>query len=454
MSTLKPYPDYKDIGVEWLEKVPRTWEVGSMRHALAEVFNGSTATQSTSTLAESVVMVTRIETISGGSVDYGRVGLAPESDVAPRYRLVAGDVLYSNINSLAMVGNCAQYDGDKALYAGMNLLTLRFKDGFDRRFGYWLCSSTVLREQSRAFANPAINQASISRSNLRGLRIPLPPRQEQRAIASFLDRETAEIDAFIEDQQELIGLLNERRAATITQAVTKGLDPTAPMKDSGVEWSGELPAHWMRTKLAWVFSFHNGDRGSEYPSRDEMVGEGIPFINAGHLVGGRVDHAAMNFITEEKYERLGGAKLKDKDILYCLRGSLGKNALFEGERGALASSLVAMRSRSDDSMIPAFAWWALNSPIEETQRKVMESGSAQPNLSVDDIRTIVVPLPPIDEQKQIADFLDRETVEIDAAIADAKEAIELSKERRAALISAAVTGKIDVRDHPAVKGAA
>ena len=294
------------------------------------------------------------------------------------------------------------------------------------RFVNMLLRSTLYRAAfQRLGRGVRPNAQMINGNDLRALPIPVPPLTEQRSIADYLDRETAKIDTLIEKQTTMIERLRERRAAV-------------------VDVSLDSPADGRIAKLAWSCLFLNGDRGSTYPSRDDFVEDGVPFINAGHLAEGRVETSSMNYITPDHFNRMGGAKLRRGDILFCLRGSLGKCAVYEAAApGALASSLVALRLR-DRRMDRRYLLWLLSSRSTADLIELSRSGSAQPNLAVEDLREFRYRVPPLDAQREIADYLDRETAKIDALVAKVERHIELAKERRAALITAAVTGQIDV----------
>lgn len=266
----------------------------------------------------------------------------------------------------------------------------------------------------------------INVQDLLDIRLWIPSMSQQRAIADFLDRETAQIDAMTEAQRELVARLQERKSAMITRALGSS-------QDAGV------------VKLAWVFTFHNGDRGASYPSREELVQDGVPFINAGHLTGRSIDLSTMNYITDEKFSRMGGAKLHRGDILFCVRGSLGKTGLFDVDgSGALASSLVALR-RSQPSVDVSFYLYLLGGIRTADQIRLAQTGSAQPNLAVDQLAQFRYEVPALEEQQAIAGYLDGETGRIDSVIEATNESINLMNERRSALISAAVTGRIDPR---------
>jgi type I restriction enzyme S subunit len=289
-------------------------------------------------------------------------------------------------------------------------------------------------------------QLNLNTDTIGSIHVPLPPPDEQQAIASWIASETTQIDYLIDKQQRLIELFNEKRQAIINRAVTVGLDPTAPSRPSRTPWLDGAPAHWTKIKLCWAFSFLNGDRGSNYPSPDDFQGHGVPFINAGHLNDGGVDMTSMNFISRAKYEELGGAKLRAGDVLYCLRGSLGKHALIADlEEGALASSLVALRPIHPALVSPAYLMLLLKSSTAETQLAVIASGSAQPNLSVENLRSFSFQVPPLEEQKWILDHVNRECDRLNKIQSTARTMIAALRERRFALINDAVTGKIDVQ---------
>ena len=168
---------------------------------------------------------------------------------------------------------------------------------------------------------------------------------------------------------------------------------------------------WKMVKLGDVCKFINGDRGKNYPSGKDIVENGIPFINAGHLVNNEISFSSMNYITEDKYNQLGSGKIQKGDFLYCLRGSLGKHAIVENlEKGAVASSLVILRPTNIDVH---YLSYCMDSPSISTQLQQTNNGSSQPNLSANSVKQYIVPLPPLEEQKRIADILDKASNLID-----------------------------------------
>ena len=219
---LNPAAPLKPSGIEWLGDVPANWETSSFRHSVISIFNGLTADQIDE--SESTLPVTRIETISAGIIDEARLGFIGKEDARADRRLEVGDILFSNINSLNMIGNCAFYSGGREIYAGMNLLVLRPAAQRCPRWLYWLVRSTVFREVVESLAKPAINQASISQTSLYGIVIPVPSAEEQVEIIRFLDAETVKFDTLTAEAQRAIDLLQERRTALISAAVTGQMD--------------------------------------------------------------------------------------------------------------------------------------------------------------------------------------------------------------------------------------
>lgn len=305
--------------------------------------------------------------------------------------------------------------------------------------------------QSEGVIEMVCNKATImhlTAEKLGRLRIAVPSVSEQVGIVSFLDRETAEIDAFIADQVELIELLRERRAATITQAVTKGLDLGADMKGTGVEWFPVIPKHWVMQKGARSARLiQTGPFGSQVHASDYIDG-GTPLINPKHIVDGRIVPDLKSSVSFEMSEELSRHRLMKNDIIAGRRGELGRSAVVtEKEAGYLCGTGSLIIRLRDDAYVPRFFQLVFSSKQNRDALLQESVGATMDNLSAETIAKLRLPAPPISEQLQILEYLDFEITEIEAAIADAKKAIELSKERRAALISAAITGKIDVQDH-------
>ena len=277
----------------------------------------------------------------------------------------------------------------------------------------------------------------------------IPPRQEQRAIADFLDRETAKIDALIATQERLIALLDEKRQATITHAVTKGLNPDAPMKESGVEWIGDVPEGWERLRLKRVL------RSSDYGISDALdAPDGVAVLRMSNIKGGQVVIDDLKYVSSVPSRLL----LNINDLLFNrtnsldLVGQVGMVRQILDHDMSFASYLV--RLRTTIRARPAYLGYLLNHPeLLRLVRSMAFAAIGQANLNPTRYAEIVLLLPAVAEQDDIVACLDGQTAKIDDLAAKAAQAIERLRERRAALITAAVTGQIDVT-RPAITEAA
>ena len=274
-------------------------------------------------------------------------------------------------------------------------------------------------------------------------RMPVPATAEQRAIANFLDRETARIDALISKKKELIGLLQEKRAVLISRAVTKGLDPDAPMKDSGVEWLGEIPAHWDVAALRYRYEQTLG----KMLDTKRITGEHlVPYLRN---VDVQWDHInVLNLpsmdIRPHEMERF---TVRPGDLLVCEGGETGRCAIWRGEIDTCGyqKALHRLRPLNEDRETPRFLYHMLAVAVAHGAFADGQ-GSTIAHLTGDMLRAHRFPFPPFTEQRAIVDFLDQETARIDVLVDKANDAVERLKEYRTAVISAAVTGRIDVRD--------
>lgn len=262
----------------------------------------------------------------------------------------------------------------------------------------------------------------LNQHQLKSALIPLPPLDEQKKIADELDRKLAEIDDLIENFRSLRKILLERHASVLEGVLNKEL--------SGVP----------KQKLSWHVEFLNGDRGASYPSRDEFVQAGIPFVNAGHIAGNTIDFSEMNYVSEEKYQTMGGAKLRNDDVLYCLRGSVGKCGIYPQDHGALASSLVALRAKG--KLLPKFLLLLLSSRSIQLHIDTLLTGSAQPNLSVEQLASIRIPVPDISQQISILKSYEEKKLSFEPLIKTIDVPWLLS-ERKETLINSLLSGERD-----------
>tara|TARA_R110002051_G_scaffold325547_1_gene428775 strand:+ start:33206 stop:34558 length:1353 start_codon:yes stop_codon:yes gene_type:complete len=449
MRELRPYPEYRDVNADFLAQIPRDW---SLRPAvtLARVL--------TSTVDKhSVDDQVPVQLCNYTDVYYNDVIRASNSymkatasrDQVAAFSVIRGDVVFTKDSETADDIGIPAYVVDTlpGVVYGYHLTTYRPSDLRYGKFLKWLLDSRYAKAtfETRTLG---VTRVGLGQNTVRYLRVPTPPPDEASLIGEFLDRETAEIDAFIADQEELIGLLAERRAATISHAVTKGLDPTVPMKDSGVEWIGDVPAHWDIVQLRRLL-----DEPLKYganESADSTDPGGIRYLRI-------TDFAINGALRDDTFRSLpieiaASYMVRPGDVLLARSGAtVGKAFLVPDDAppSCFAGYLIRV-SLQRAAMTPAFLFAYTQSLEFGGWRDAVAVSATIPNIGADKYATLGVPTPPLAEQFQIMAFLDSEISKLDAAIADARKAIALSRERRAALISAAVTGKIDVREHGAV----
>ena len=280
------------------------------------------------------------------------------------------------------------------------------------------------------------------------LPMPFPPKVEQTAIANFLDAETSKIDALVAEQRRLIELLKEKRQAVISHAVTKGLNPNAPMKDSGIEWLGDVPEHWTLTRIKHLADGFMYGTSSDCNQEDE----GTPVLRIPNIKDGYVDFTDLkyaNFSTEDEDRYI----LSENDILVVRTNGnpqlVGKSAIFTSQcKCIFASYLIKIQPRPN--VVPAYLNLVMNASCTREMLTLSARTSAgNYNMNCEGLGRTYVILPPLTEQREILTYLEARVRTFDQLQAEAEKAIELLQERCTALISAAVTGKIDVRGYAA-----
>ena len=419
------YAAYKDSGVEWMGEIPAHWEVRRLKFLTYTVAGQSPPSIAVSDGMDGLPFLQ-------GNAEFGPLNPTPHQvcDSAPK-RAEPGDILLS---VRAPVG--AMNIADQPYGIGRGLCAIRPALGIDRSFCFY--EIMAVRPLLDAVATGSTYDA-VTASNVGDLPMLLPYQGEQRAIAAFLDRETARIDGLVVRKERLMELLQEKRAALLTRAVTRGLDPNVSMKDSGVEWLGEIPAHWDMKKIKRFCLVRRG--ASPRPIDDPAY-----FDDEGEYAWVRIaDVTASEKYLETTTQRLSESG-KSKSV------SLEPGELFLSIAATVGKPIIA---RIKCCIHDGFVYFVGLHENREYLYYLFSCGEAykglgklgtQLNLNTDTVGDIYVPLPQPAEQRAIVQFLDRETTSIDALIAKIRQAIDHLKEFRTAFISAAVTGKIDVRE--------
>ena len=436
MAKYKAYPEYKDSGVEWLGEVPNHWKTVSISRLFSRI-------KRTGYTEKELLSVYR---------DYGVIPKSsrddnnnkPSEDLSP-YQLVEPNDLVMN-KMKAWQGSIAisEYEGIVSpayfVYKPNNIL---FELAHPRYVHYLLRNPIYVTQYLSRSKGIRVNQWDLDPDEFRNIELLLPDKTEQEKIYSFLDHETAKIDNLIEKQQQLIELLKEKRQAVISHAVTKGLNPDVPMKDSVVEWLGEVPEHWIVSGFKKYLSSIVDYRGKTPNKTDE----GILLVTARNIKKGVLDYTlSQEFIAPSDYKEVMGRGLPDiGDVLFTTEAPLGEVANVDRVDIALAQRIIkfkGMASRLDNYY---FKYFIMSSAFQQSLN-LYSSGSTAQGIKAERFVYLRKLLPPINEQMEIVDFLDKEITKIDILVEQQFVMLSLLQERRTALISAAVTGKIDVRD--------
>lgn len=433
----RPYPAYKDSGVEWLGEIPEHWELKRLKFIVKEplMYGANEAAELEDPDLPRYIRITDI--MDDGTLREETFKSLPEKIATP-YILKEGDLLFAR--SGATVGKTFLYNSSwgRAAHAGYLIRARVNQSLIDSQFMYYFTQSAVYWDWLRTnFIQATIQNVSAER--YASLIVPVPPKDEQKLIIKQIKKITTKINTLIDKKEQIIKLLQEKRTALITQAVTKGLDSTVPMKDSGVEWLGEVPAHWKVLKIKRLTMVKRG--ASPRPIDDPKY-----FDDEGEYAWVRIaDVTASNRYLETTTQRLSplGMSLSVKphpgDLFLSIAGSVGKPIITK-IKCCIHDGFVYFPHYKGN---PEFLYYIFAS--EQPYGGLGKLGT-QLNLNTDTVGDIYIGYPPDQEQEDIIYFLDQETAKIDALVAKIQEAIDRLKEYRTAVISAAVTGKIDVRD--------
>ncbi|MGI2026234.1 restriction endonuclease subunit S [Endozoicomonas acroporae] len=441
----KSYSEYNPSGIDWLAEIPKHWDTSKLRY-LFDFGKGLSITKE-HLQDEGVPCVSygEIHSKYGFEVDPLKNPLkcvdTKYLESSPNALLKFGDMVFADTSEdIDGSGNFTQLIGDTPTFAGYHTIIARPYDRESNRFFAYLFDSQEFRTQIR-HAVKGVKVFSITQAILRGLGVWLPSHQERTNIANFLDHETAKIDTLIEEQKTLIRLLQEKRQAVISHAVTKGLNPDVLLKDSGVEWLGQVPGHWDIPKLQYV-TRRIGDGLHATPQYEDNTG--FYFVNGNNLVNGRIFIGSSAKEVPETEYRKHYIELDDNSVLLSINGTVGNVALYSGERIILGKSAAYINCRK--TVKPNYLMLYLQTSHLKRYFDLEVTGTTIFNLSLNSIRQMKVCMPPDKEQVEITAYCQAQNEKYRNLIGEANKQIELMQERRTALISAAVTGKIDVRD--------
>ena len=424
MSKFKRYERYKDSGVEWLGEIPEHWEVKKIKY-LANVIN---VKASDSDNNKTYIGLENIESKTGkllvDDIDEQQV-IEGTSNVFEK-----NDVLFSKLRPYLAKCLIADFSGR----CTSELLVLRCKGILPKYMFFFMLSPKFID-----VVNSSTYGTKMPRANwdfIGNLKIPLPSQEEQKSIIEYLSKKCNEIDALIEDKEKLIELLQEKRQTIITEAVTKGLNPNARMKDSGIEWIGEIPEHWNLRRIRYLANIRNV-KASDSDIDKTYVGLENIESKTGKLL--------TNGDDEQQFVGETANIFKKGDVLFGkLRPYLAKCIIADFD-GRCTSELLVLKTTS--YILPKYLHFFMLSPKFIDVVNSSTYGAKMPRASWDFIGNLEIPLPSIKEQEDIVEYLTEFISRIDDLISDINTQIQKLKEYRQSLISEAVTGKIDVRDY-------
>ncbi|MEC5424289.1 restriction endonuclease subunit S [Virgibacillus sp. C22-A2] len=441
MEELKRYPEYKESGIEWIGEIPRGWTSGGVTKYLSSLvdYRGKTPEK----VDEGVFLVTA-KNIKNGQIDYSvsqeYVRKEEYQEIMRRGIPLIGDVLFTTEAPLGEVANVNKTH----IALAQRVIKFRAKEDvlYNYYLKYWMMSHGF-QSNLQTFATGS-TAAGIKASKLSKLVVLLPPYDEQKKITNFLDEKTFEIESLISEKEKLIELFEEKRQAIITEAVTKGLNTDVKMKDSGVEWIGEIPEHWEVGKLKYL-----SNEKMQYGANEsaELDDENLPrYIRI-------TDIDKRGILKDETFKSLPWEKarnyiLSKNDILFARSGAtVGKTYIHDKEFDACYAGYLIRYKPNDNKIAPKFVYyftqsglynnWVISNTIQATIQ----------NVSAEKYANLSIPVPTLKEQKEIINYISEQEKSIRRLQDLIKIQIQKLNEYRQSLIHEAVTGKIDVRDY-------
>ena len=434
------YPKYKASCVEWLGEVPESWGVRRIKHLGKTITGGTPKTEEPEYWTDGDV-----PWLPSGKVQNGSIHKEDADTFITKRALAesAAKLIKPGSALIALTGatcaNAAFLTFEST--ANQSVVGIEPKSNSNGRFIYYSLLSQ--REQVLTHKSGGA-QGGINQEDVRNLVITAPEKVEQTAIAEFLDRETGKIDELVAEQRRLMELLKEKRQAAISHAVTKGLNPHAPMKPSGIEWLGDVPVGWTCATLNRLSS--RVVVGIAEAATHAYANEGIPILRSTNVRAGKIIGDIL-FIEPAFAGDRDSKRLSAGDLVTVRTGNAGVTAIVPAEFDGCQCFTMLITSLHNGESVEFYCYW-MNSLAAQCYFSLEGWGTAQVNISVPILKSLPVPVPPQSEQLEIVAFLDSETAKFDTLTAEAQRAIDLLQERRTALISAAVTGQIDVRHQP------
>ncbi len=448
---MKRYKEYKDSGVQWIGQVPTHWILSKLKYGLKGMQDGTHGSY------ESVISENPLLSAKNVFEDGLHISDAERTISQKDYDSIVanGFPQYNDIVlcCVGTIGRCCIYKMKTPLAFQRSVTFLRVNKSLNPIFLLYSLRSDIFKPQYELYAKTTA-QSGIYMGTVANMAIILPPLPEQQAIASFLDAKTKPIDDIIAKREKQIELLEEMKSTIISRAVTKGLNPDAKMKDSGIEWIGEIPDHWDVKCIKYIKAnvpnaFVDCPFGSNLKSQHYVEDGDVYVIESGFITSGKFEYVRdMKTITEEHFETIKRSECKENDIIIAKIGAyFGMAAVLPklDKKSVVSGNSLKITLDNTIMLNDIFVYLMACSKKQNGYIGVVNE-TAQPALSLYNLNHFKLPVAPLEEQKSIASYLDSETSKIDSRIAKRRKQIELLQEYKQALITAAVTGKMDVRE--------
>ena len=442
----------KDSGLQWIGQIPEEWAAGRMKDVIG-LLTDYTANGSFGDLAKNVqylddgfARLVRLTDLRENLTNANGIFIdEPTFNYLAKSKLKGGDILVANVGAYSGLF-CEMPKVEYPCSLAPNMFLIRTNKRMIQHFLFYVGSSNFVWEQlvqkAVSSAQPKLNKTDIKTTFL-----PIPPITEQQKIADFLDEKCSEIDSIRSDIQKQIDILNDYKKSVITEAVIKGLNPKAKLKDSGIEWIGKIPEGWMIKRLGTLasskpYSMVDGPFGSDMKN-EEYVDEGIPIIQLTNIKPYYHNIETLKFITEEKHKQLIRHTAEAGDIAIAKMMPAGRACILSNKYHKYVVAADAIRFKVNESNDNRFILYALNTYCM-TECEIVSKGSTRIRISLEIARKLNLAVPPLSEQKAIADYLDEKCSAIDATIADKQKQLETLDEYKKSLIFEYVTGKKEV----------
>ncbi|TXE79009.1 restriction endonuclease subunit S [Campylobacter peloridis] len=426
--------NFKDSGIEWLGEIPEHWEVVKINKIVTFV-NGY-AFENFDLNPTFEIPVIRIGDIQKEKILYDNCLKTKEKEKLKQFLISNNDILIAL--SGATTGKIAFCDTDNKAYINQRVAIVRSKLKLVKYYFLTRGFSLLIELACNGSAQPNISTKEIGE-----FKIPLPPLKEQEQIANFLDEKCEQIKNFIEKKEKLINLLKEQKQALINETITKGLDKNVNFKGSDIEWLGEIPQHWKINKIKFI-AYVKGRIGFHgLNSKEFQYGKGAHLVTGNDFYNNKVMWDRCRRINEERFSEDPSIHLQDNDLLVTKDGTIGKTAIVRNcpNQATLNSGIFLVRVVEKLCLVK-YLFYIINSQYFKEFVISKTCGSTIKHLYQSDFHEFKIPLPPLKEQEQIANFLDKKCEKIDLLIEKTEKQIKLIKEYKTALINQAICGRI------------